>query len=667
MNFISTNTLKTRFIWKIPIICVIGFFLNIVTVSAEDVEEYIHYRLGVKYKNDKKYDEAIEEFRKVLAEYPESYNAYMHMAEIRVAQNRSRLVIYNLKKALTYNPGWGKAHKMLAATYQKDGQIQKAIIELQQYLQSSDPAERDSLQNQIEHLIGLVNTNDNSVKETDSTQNSGVEINPASAIDKQRSNSAQNSTIKKESAADSGQIEQVFRKALQLYNDSNYNAAMNKFREVITLDSKHSGGYYYAGLIRFKLGQSKMAKINFKKALSYPEQNYSAYYYLGKISADEQNYSDAVSYLSSYVSSTSYEPGKKEALGLIEKYKTYSAATKSVKQEGSALGQKAATVVGNEKEATFSVEKPVAQQNYVSLEIRIDSTLSMLAIDTLTDAGQKLLGGIREFSAGNFDKAIIEFKKVLATNPGGNTAAACIFNTGICYLKMNLFKDAENQFQQIIDRYPSHPSAAKSQFLKAVTYQQRSEPIIAEKLFRQFLQDFRTHIWAPEAFERLGDCYCDLEQYKKAVDAYTQALKVNNITEKMQIHFKAGIAFLRLENERRAIENYFSVIELGEKNGIYLYVPDCYYRIADIHYKSKEYQKALALYKKVTRKFPAFQETPWGLFQIGSIYKNLKQYQDAVDMFKDLIRRYPDDYWAKQAQWKLEDSIWENEYKTVLN
>ena len=82
----------------------------------------------------------------------------MHMAEIRDAQERPRLVIYNLRKALTYNPGWGKAHKMLAANYEKDGQFQKAIVELQQYQQFSDPSERDYLQSQIDRLIAQVNS-----------------------------------------------------------------------------------------------------------------------------------------------------------------------------------------------------------------------------------------------------------------------------------------------------------------------------------------------------------------------------------------------------------------------------------------------------------------------------------------------------------------------------
>lgn len=653
MDLNSTNiTEKNRF-WKIPFTFVICFFLGSFVINAEDTSESIHYRLGVKYKSEQKYDEAIEEFRKVLAAYPDNFNAYMHMAEIRDAQGRSRLVIYNLKKALTNNPGWGKAHKMLAATYEKDGQIQKAIIELQQYQQSSDPAERDSLQSQIDRLIAQVNSGNRNV--SDSTQVSEALQQKAT----------RETAVQKKSKVSSGQTEQLFKSAVQLFNAQNYQAALSKFREVIRLDSQHSGSYYYAGLIRLKQGQKKMAKINFRNASGYSGLDYTAHYYLGKIYADEKNYTEAVSHLSKYIAVTNHEPGKKEALGLIEKYKKLAADVKPSKAASASAGKNAAAE--NKKEATFSVQQVVAPEKYVSLEIQVDSTLTMLTVDTLTDAGQKLLAGIREFSAGNFDRSILEFKKVLVTNPGTNTAVACIFNTGVCYLKLNLFKDAENQFQQIIDRYSSHPAAIKSRFLKALTYQNRSEPVIAEKLYRHFLQSYRTHRWAPMAFEKLGDCYVELEQYKNAAEAYTQAVKISRDTHKIGILFKTGTVYSHLENDKRAIQNFQSAIELGEKTGVYARVPDCCYRIADSYYKSKDYQKSMALYKKATRKYPAFQETAWGLFQIGSIYKNLKQYKNAVDAFKDLIRRYPDDYWAKQAQWKLEDSIWENEYMAVIN
>ena len=68
MGLKSTNITGKKSFWIIPFTFVICFFLSSFVFGAEDTTESIHYRLGVKYKNEKKYDEAIEEFRKVLAE-----------------------------------------------------------------------------------------------------------------------------------------------------------------------------------------------------------------------------------------------------------------------------------------------------------------------------------------------------------------------------------------------------------------------------------------------------------------------------------------------------------------------------------------------------------------------------------------------------------------------
>ena len=36
------------------------------------------------------------------------------------------------------------------------------------------------------------------------------------------------------------------------------------------------------------------------------------------------------------------------------------------------------------------------------------------------------------------------------------------------------------------------------------------------------------------------------------------------------------------------------------------------------------------------------------------------------EAFNSVIKKYPDDYWARQAKFKMEDAIWEHEYKAVL-
>ena len=452
-----------------------------------------------------------------------------------------------------------------------------------------------------------------------------------------------------------GAVEALFDEAVELYNQEKFNESLKKLKQVLAQKPGHPGAYYYAGLIRYRKNQLSMARINLTKGLAYKELGQNAHYYLGKIYGGNKQYAKAITHLFKYIEKSTYEPGKKEAQQLIEQYR---------KKGGTAVLD---AIAPGKTVPPLPTDTMMPKERYQVLEVRIDSLLTMLTVDTLSDAGQKLLAGIHAFSDGNYDNAIKEFRKVLAEHPSGTVAVHCLYNTGICYLKLRLFKEAENQFQQVLERYGRHSVAAKCLFFKGVTYLERSESITAEKLFRTFIKRYRKHPWISNAWEKLGDTYVDLEQQKKAVDAYTNAVQsAVKAGDKVAALFKRGKAYREIGNSKRAIESYDKAIAIGEKADVYLRVPDSYYRIADEWYRKNEYKKAMGYYVKVTRKFPAFQETPWGLFQIGSIYKKQKKYQDAIKMFKVLIKKYPDDYWARQAQFKMEDTIWEHEYNAVL-
>jgi tetratricopeptide (TPR) repeat protein len=617
--------------WWCGVLCL--FFT---ALQAEETGDYLHYRLGIKYKTDKMYDKAVEEFRKVLAEYPDNYNVYMHIAEIRMVQTLPRLAIANLKQALNYNPGWGKALKMLADAYVKDGQMQKAIIEYQRYQQVCDPAVRDSIQQVLDRLVekigigGMLSGADAGVG-TSSARGEAMSPGPADPR-----------------AAD------AFRRALEAFSRQQYDTTLLRLRDVLAAEPGFGGAYYFGGIVRYHLGEFAKAKINFAKAKDYREPSYEGSFVLGKVYGQEKRYGKAVDELTRYVRYSNSESGKKEARVLLAAYERLKTAPVTKKTVALSVDTARDTAAGGETET-------------VALEIRIDSLLSMVSMDTLSDAGQKLLAGIKEFQAGNYDNAIREFKKTLAAYPTGSAAVQCIYNSGVCYCKLRLFKEAENQFQQILERYGHHELAAQSMFLKALTYSERKDVTSAEVAFRQFLQKYSVHPWRGKAWEKLGDIYVDLGEPRKAIDAYAQTIAgASPCGDQVSALYKTGGMYVEIGNLARAFASFDSAIARGEKCNAYVRVPDSYYRIADEKYKAREYTGALGYYTRAVRKYPSFQESPWGLFQIGTIYKNQGRYKEAIDTYKDLIKRFPDDYWAKQAQWKLDDAVWEHEYRATL-
>jgi len=674
--FSVTHFFRSRWIRIWSIFCVSYCTLSVLntSVAAEETSDYVHYRLGVKYKNERKIDQAIEEFRKVLASYPDNYNTYMHLAEIREFQGRHRLAIYNLKKALAYNPGWGKAQKKLADIYEKDGQYQNAVKELQDYFQICDPAEKDSIQVQIDRLISIIRYGGRK-RQAIKKESTGSEIVAAEeevevaiaqpttpSKGKRPSGKKRPAYVTKNIVADKefSLGVRAYSDGVSTQNQQLFDKAIKHFRKAIKLQPSHTGAYYYAGLIRRRNGQNKMAKFNFQKAIAYPELGYNAHFYLGKISGEEKNYKGALKHLNIYLSKTDYEPGKREAQSLIDRYTSaYNALHKdTITVDAKALGR---------DEMHREISKIPQETVYKPMEVRIDSLLFMSIVDTLTDPGQAMLKGVRSFMENRFDDAIEDFKKVLLKYPRGDVAARCIYDIGVCYMKLKNFSAAEGKFQQVIDHHRMHSLAAQSLFLKALSYLERHESGRAEKLFRKFIQKYRSHVWAGKTYEKLGDAYTDLMQHKKAVDAYSHAAEISNAPlDAVFALFKLGVAYAKIGNVTRAIEAFQKAIIRGEKKSIFVRIPDSYYKIADSYYQQKKHTKALDFYQKVTRKYPAYQDTPWGLFQIGSIYKNLKKYNKAIKTFKKLIQAYPDDYWARQAKWKLEDTVWEHEYRAVL-
>jgi tetratricopeptide (TPR) repeat protein len=611
--------------------------------SANGEGEYIHYRLAVQYKNEKKDDKAIEEFRKVLAAYPDHYDTYMQLADIYTKQGNHKLAIYNLQRALVYNPGWGRAQLRLAESFAADGQFDRAVREYQHYQNNSDPAVRDSLQRVIDGIMSRMKG---------APPAGGNQLTPAQTAAKTQGTVSAAQPVKLDPRA-----EEAMKKVISLYDQGKLDDMLIAVKEVLAIQPNHPGAYYYAGLARMKKGELDKAKINFYKAIPHPIYGGAAYYHLGVILGQEGAKAEAVKYLKAALASRSTDFDRNEAARLFELY-----SGQKVPESMLAAQQPPQPVAAKPDSAD---SRAVAPEKYAPIEIRIDSMLSMMTVDTLTDAGQKLLKAIRAFAIGRYDEALREFKTVLAENPTGQTAAPCLYNAGICYYRLRLYKDAENQFQLFLDRFPNHRYAPRAHFFKACAYQERSDYAVSEKLFRKFIQDNRTHEWVGRAYERLGDSYADLEQHKKAIDAYTQALAGNTPThtDRVIINYKLGNSCAVLGDNGRAINYFAAAVELGEKNGVYVRVPDSYYKVADLKFKQKDFSGALDYYKKVTRKYTAFQETPWGLFQIAGIQRNLKLYREAVDTYKDLMQRYPDDYWAKQAQWKLEDTVWEHEYR----
>ena len=90
------------------------------------------------------------------------------------------------------------------------------------------------------------------------------------------------------------------------------------------------------------------------------------------------------------------------------------------------------------------------------------------------------------------------------------------------------------------------------------------------------------------------------------------------------------------------------------------------FEIAENLYKLGEYQTALDIYQLVIKNDLTNEKKMWVSYQIANCYRKLNSYNEAVEAYSEIEEVYEGTYWAKQAQWHIQDIVWRSEVEEKL-
>ena len=127
-------------------------------------------------------------------------------------------------------------------------------------------------------------------------------------------------------------------------------------------------------------------------------------------------------------------------------------------------------------------------------------------------------------------------------------------------------------------------------------------------------------------FYIMGNAYGNLEEYRKAIEAYTDSIKINSKNDKA--YNNIGMAYRNLKEYEKAIEAYEKSIEINPQK------EDAYYSMGSIYYKLKKYGKAIEVYKR----WIEINSQNDGIYSLmGIVYYQLKEYKQAIEVYKKSI------------------------------
>lgn len=393
-----------------------------------------------------------------------------------------------------------------------------------------------------------------------------------------------------------------------------------------------------------------MAEINLKKGFPYKPLGFNAHYYLGLIYEEAKKMDPAITEFKAYQKLTTSKDGKKEAQEHIDKLLALKGGAK----------EEVATAKDEKPEKSL----PLPPKPYV---YPIDELLAFMIEDTTVGDGRLMMDAINLFRESKYDEAMKKFKVVSLRNPKGILADDAIYNVGVCYMKLRLYENAENQFTQLSIAYPKSDLMPRADYLIGIAELERDQFPNAEKLFRKWIRTYPQHELLPLAYARLGDALAKQDLMKDGIEAYRAGLPFfKNSKQKLPVLFAIGENYQNIDNPSKAAEYFEEVLKTGGATDQSTYVHDAYLKLGDYYYQQKKYDKAKKYYEVMMGAFPSSADMSWAKFQIGNIYRQYGQLDSAITVYTELVRSNPESYWAKQAKWKLDDTIWQNEYKEVL-
>ena len=115
--------------------------------------------------------------------------------------------------------------------------------------------------------------------------------------------------------------------------------------------------------------------------------------------------------------------------------------------------------------------------------------------------------------------------------------------------------------------------------------------------------------------------------------------------------FRNGIEFYKLEKFDRALNEFNEYIEIYY-NGIHR--NEALKKIAEIHIRLFNYQKAIDAYRMLYQEFSSSEEGMDAYFQIGICYKKMGFDSKAESIFKNIIEEYPNTSSAYNSQIQLD-------------
>ncbi len=398
------------------------------------------------------------------------------------------------------------------------------------------------------------------------------------------------------------------------YKQKDYDNAISEFNKIVGGNNAIAqNAYYHLGESYINLNKKQEALNAFRNAsqmdydLKIQEDAWLNY---AKISYEIGNpYQSAPQVLTEYLEkypNTSYKD-EIETL-LIDAYitsKNYKEALKLLEGKKSFENKEA-----YQKVAFYRGLELYNENNYAEAKTLFNASLKE-PIDANYTARATFWKAESDYNVTNFDEALISFKQFEQTPEASSTPEKenINYNLAYTYFKLKNYQQSINFFNQFISN--------------------KTDDKVRQN----------------DAYLRLGDGYFISSAYQNAINAYENAIKLNQIESDYAFFQKAiSIGYLGESSKKiRELEQFISAYPNSKLRD------DAMYELGNSYVKENQTQKAIAIYNKLNTEYKMSSFVPKALLRQGLVYYNANENESALTKFKEVAKNYARTPEAAQA------------------
>jgi tetratricopeptide (TPR) repeat protein/V8-like Glu-specific endopeptidase len=435
------------------------------------------------------------------------------------------------------------------------------------------------------------------------------------------------------------QFDLYYLRGFSLYRLKRFSEAIEAYNQAIKIDPVFKWAYSGRGLSYGELKKYRQSIADFTQVIQLDPKNALFYSLRGDIYLVLKEYKQAIA-----DSTQAIQLDSKDA----DYYSTRGIAYSGLKEYKQAIADSTQAIKRNPEKARYYLERGLAHYFLKDYKQAIADYTQAIKIDP-KDAIYYNSRGIAYVELKEYKQAINDYTQAIQLDPKD---AIYYSLRGGLYSKLKDYKQAISDLTETIRRDPKNApytvgGLRYSEFkdnkdilisyttIMSTTYADRGNAYLQLEEYKLAINDYTQAIKIDsqnaEYYAFRGGIYSFLKEYKQAIDDLTQAIKID--PKKATYYHLRGTTYLQLKDYKQAIADYTQAIQLDPKNATY------YGGRGFAYFQLKDYKQAIDDWNQVIKIDP---ENATYYSARGDAYFQLKDYKQAIDDYTQAIKLKPD-------------------------